>query len=275
MGWKRRGGSLYYYRQFREDGKVKSHYLPGNLGVGWADVVRCRREQKQMFREFRDLVVAEDKPIREVFRESQRIAALFMIAAGYHKPRRQWRRIKNVARRLANSSAPVPPQGEETQKLFDRAGRGDESCRDQVVALLADGERGECLIHGLGSLANIARENFVKQMCNGHILLEEAMSARFEHLREMIAGPNCSPLEMLLAEAAALEIQCHYRYQNELIDRSRMNREHVLFLTKLLNSSHRRLMSTFRTLARVRGDKLPDMVQFNIAQGGPQQVVNG
>ena len=274
MGWKLRGTKAYYYRVYREDGKVCSHYLPGELGRAWADMQQTRHRERKQFRDFKRTLIADDKPALELSIEVGRVADLAMIAAGYHKPRRQWRKIRDMSK-LPATTAKAPANGAETKRLMDRAFRGDPTCYEEVLALLADGERGQALIHGIGSMANAALNRMIDALAGKDILLEQALHARQEHVRESTAGPNPSPMEAILAQAISFDSLVLYRHQVLIADLKGCNIPYVEFHTRMADSAHRRMCRSILTLARVRRCALPNLVQFNIAQGSPQQVNNG
>jgi hypothetical protein len=274
MGWRHKGNRSYYYRQHREGKRVVSTYLPGELGKAWSDAQKGEHRLRKLLKEFKRELVANDRPALELHRDVKRVADLMMVASGHHKPARHWRKIRDMSKLPAIKVNPPAP-GAETTRMMDRAAKGDSSVYPEVVAFLDDPERGEAFVNGIGSMANLTRIKMVESLAGGDVLLEEAFHRRLEHIREMTAGPNPSPMEALLAETISINWLVLYRHRYHVANMKGQNIPYVEFHMKCAEQAHRQYMASILTLARVRKCALPNLLQFNIAQSGHQQVVNG
>lgn len=97
MGWKARGDRVYYYRMRREGERVVSEYIgAGLLGHLTAADVRDSRAERmcerlrlaQKSREYEELEVE----IEDLSEFIESCVAANLLAGGYHRHRRQWRK---------------------------------------------------------------------------------------------------------------------------------------------------------------------------------------
>jgi hypothetical protein len=271
MSWKRVGKKSYYYWNRRENGRVVSTYLRGDLGQSWAGCQETKNEREKDFRDHKRLLNSWDSPIRDLHREVDRFVALAMVGAGYHKPRRQWRKLR-MGTLPATTKVKAPANGEEVERLFYRASRGDKTCREEVRALLDCPDRGPCLIDGVGSMANMVRVSLVEQIAGKDIFLQEALPLRLEHMHNAIAGPDPSPLEALLAETIVIDWLYLYRHQSLVTRIQGVQLDHLDFLGKMVDKAHRRFMKSIETMARIRRCAIPNLSAVFIAQSGMTQI---
>ena len=97
MGWKTIHGRRYFYKSERVGGRVQTTYVgAGESGLLMSLLhsedraeAEAEREEKRAEREEYD---AEDRAVSEWFDGVQAMADAAMIAAGFHKHKRQWRR---------------------------------------------------------------------------------------------------------------------------------------------------------------------------------------
>jgi len=99
MGIETRKGNLYYYKKRRVGQRVVSEYVGSGEVVQLADrMVALERERKQELRESLQAQQASADWINSmVDKHSEtvdRIVELHLLALGYHKHNRQWRRIR-------------------------------------------------------------------------------------------------------------------------------------------------------------------------------------
>ena len=143
------------------------------------------------------------------------------------------------------------------EDLSDKAANGDKQARSELrralrassPAVVAEASRlakkGECVL--------------IKTAAAGEPLMEEALLARLGLLRSEIAGPDPSPLEVLLTEKIVavwmLTELLDLLVSAQLIRSAEVQRVSPSFLKFYLGwqeQAHRRLLSTIRELARVR-----------------------
>jgi hypothetical protein len=133
------------------------------------------------------------------------------------------------------------------------------------------------MIHSLGSLANHVRNRLIQAIASKDILMQELLHRKCEDMRETLAGPDPSYIEVLLAERAAVCWLVAYRAELAGVSTEGLTVHAAECRQKALTHAHNRLNSALRTLAQVRRLKLPSLraqMQINVALGAPQQVVN-
>ena len=99
MGWEDRNGNAYYYRKCREGKRVVSEYIGGGLVGQIADALdREERsengQERASWLQHRTDAHALDIQIANIERMTQAIMRAGLLLAGYHAPKRQWRKIK-------------------------------------------------------------------------------------------------------------------------------------------------------------------------------------
>jgi hypothetical protein len=90
--------------------------------------------------------------------------------------------------------------GRETRELLQRASKGDESSRQAIRALLADGDRGRHYLESFGSSAEWLIRTIVRKAAGENIASQEAIIRKIESVRAELAGPDPTPMEKVLAE---------------------------------------------------------------------------
>ena len=164
---------------------------------------------------------------------------------------------------VAETKPPAP--GRETRELVKRASKGDESSRQAIRALFADGDRGRDLLEGLGSSAEWLKRTIVRKAAGKNIAFQEAIAIKIESVRSELAGPDPTPMERLLAERAALCWWLVNWYENSVQDCDRMTIAQANYHQAKIGRAHSRFLSAVRTLAQVRKLALPTL-QLNIAR---------
>jgi hypothetical protein len=97
MGWKTINGRQYYYKSERQGGRVKSTYFGAGESAQLISLLlledRAEREaERDQRRAEREEYESEEKVVAEWFDDVQAVADAAMVAAGFHKPKGQWRR---------------------------------------------------------------------------------------------------------------------------------------------------------------------------------------
>ena len=99
MAWEYRNGRQYYYRKRRESGRVVSEYIGGGLvativeGRDMEERWRAEQERAELMKAKADATKL-DKQIREAEELIRTITRAYLLLAGYHAPRRQWRKVR-------------------------------------------------------------------------------------------------------------------------------------------------------------------------------------
>ena len=100
MGWEARGSGRYYYRKYKQGGKVISQYA----GAGYAALLseqltkaasldaEYKRQAWAAIKEEEDRL---DKIVEEIGAVSQQLVTAILLVTGHHQHKRQWRKIRN------------------------------------------------------------------------------------------------------------------------------------------------------------------------------------
>ena len=156
------------------------------------------------------------------------------------------------------------------EELSDKAADGDKRARRELRRLLR--ESGPEVVREASELARKGQWALIKTAAGGEALAEEALTIRLDTMRSEIAGPDPSPLEILLAEKIVsvwiltelLELLLSAQLITALPKSQRMSHSFLKFYLGWQEQAHRRLLSTVRELARVRKlqSKTPG-IQYN------------
>ena len=100
MGWKTINGRRYYYKSERGGNTVKSTcFGAGEASTLMAEMAALERLERAADREDlrkqQDEFMTEEAAVSEWFDGIQTVADAAMIAAGFHKHKRQWRRKRS------------------------------------------------------------------------------------------------------------------------------------------------------------------------------------
>ena len=175
----------------------------------------------------------------------------------------------------AKTSKPpeVPARGAPTLELLARAQKGDETCVNEFKALLDDPERGPVAVEFFGNLAARTREFAVDMVARTNLAIKAATPRKMAKLRAELEGPDPTAIERLLAERAVFCWLILWEYESALALRNgEMTLKQSEFHQRRIDATHRRFLSSVRTLATVRKLALP-AVQINL--GGNQVNVAG
>lgn len=102
MSWERRGSGLYYYREFRQAGRVVKQYVGGGtIGEAAAKEDReqgaARAAKRETERNRRQAFDAVQQKLRTVCDRASAVSEAAMLAAGYHRPgRKSWRKRRGT-----------------------------------------------------------------------------------------------------------------------------------------------------------------------------------
>ncbi len=172
------------------------------------------------------------------------------------------------------TQAPAPPtisrrkppaSGEETPELIKRAEAGDRSCVPEVLALLADPDRGPACRTICGSSAEWLRRSIIQKSAGKNVLCDEAIGQELDRVRSELEGPNPTPIERLLAARASLCWFIVHWYENTYANSEGWSVAQADFQHRKIDKAHARFLTAVRTLAQVRKLALPTL-QVNIAK---------
>ena len=101
MGWEKRGSGLYYYRKRRIGSRVVSEYMGGGeLGEAAAAYDRAaqdaREQELRSAKEEREKITALAEAGAEAEQGIRALVRAFLLLAGYHTHKGQWRRRRRT-----------------------------------------------------------------------------------------------------------------------------------------------------------------------------------
>ena len=107
MAWEsRKRGGLYYTRSRREEGRVVREYVGGGLAgelAAEADRIGRERREAEDLRRRGELerLQALAAAVAEVEEAARVLARAHLVAAGYHRHKGEWRRVRGETNRSA------------------------------------------------------------------------------------------------------------------------------------------------------------------------------
>ena len=144
------------------------------------------------------------------------------------------------------------------QTLSEKAQKGDEGARTELRKALR--ESPPEVISRASDLGRRGQWTLIKAVAANDPLTEETLLARLDFLRADVAGPDPTPLEVLLTERIcslwllieALEMLVSAQLSAKLPREHRCPMSFLQHVFKWQESANRRFLSAIRELARVR-----------------------
>ena len=236
MAWVIRGGRAYQYRTTRQGGKVVCRYEAA-LPAADIPLLRSLDAERRSLREMgradreaeRGRLADAERRIVEADAAYDGLATAALVAAGFHRPKRdRWRRRRTMTRKIDMKPTGPPVMGEAgLQDLFDRIDRAEGDQRqalaaeavDAVQSLLERARDGDDRALPALRLMVARRPNYFGKLGIGDfaakalaissagskdVFLREVHIKEIERVRDELAGPAPTPLERLLCERVAL-----------------------------------------------------------------------
>ena len=167
-------------------------------------------------------------------------------------------------------SADVKEKLAALQTLSERVEAGDKSARKELRKALR--ESAPEVIFQASDIGRRGQWALIKTVAANDPLTEEALLARLDLLRAQVAGPDPSPLEILLAERIcslwllleALEMLVSAQLSAKLPREHRCPMSYLQRIFKWQESANRRFLSSIRELTWVRKlqSNVPE-IQYN------------
>lgn len=316
MAWADRGGRSFEYRSIRRDGRVTSCYVGGGgisaeTAAYFRRIVERGRLDRQAERERwaseRDRLVAAEREIEDADRAYAEVAEVAMVAAGFHRPKRdRWRRRRAMssveASEMTEAGEPLMTAA-EMAGLLDRLDRaeGEDGLRlrqhvhEGAQILKRWAMRGvtgalpalrTLMARRPGYFGNLdfghqaARALVDSAVAAGDVLHRDVFTRQIEALRDELAGAEPSPLERILAERVALAwFDAHHRdivaVDGEGSDRG-CTLDRAEFLSRQRSRATARFLAAAKALATVRRLAVPalkvylsDPAGAGLEAGGP------
>lgn len=310
----RRNGRTYFYRKTRVGGRVSSEYVgSGEVAGLYAALDRLQRDERQaeecQRRERHRAEQAEERAAWGLLAEGQQLAALAMLAAGYHRHKGTWRRrrhdpmgrnlspsqqlIERLERQAAKAAGerrraeeraglpPLPAPDDDSKAamlaILKRADRVDATPED-MAALRALLDKGR----DIGFVAGPVRQALARELAEmpatglGRELLTRDLDRRRRELGYDAAPALERPLIdlVLLCELRLGNIEQVYSVKWGT-NGGGISSETARFWEQRLSAAQRRFLGAVETLARVRRVRvelarvLPDGSAEAVAVEGP------
>jgi hypothetical protein len=268
MALKVRGSKIYYYQTVWSGGRARTAYAgSGEDAVLAAELDRVGREERERARERaeRDARAFDDawSAVGRWSRLVEAVVAAALESAGYHRhDRGPWRKRRMMipADNLPEVPAAAEAADAELEPLVKRAREGDRDAAKELTRILAD-DPDRLIRLGRGDLDRFVEEVWVFTSFKDR-LRQAAVRARMKELRAELAGPDPSPLEVLLVDRVVL---CWL--QSQILEACAgapggFTKE---YLARRAEQAHRKYLASIRALASVRKLLTPRVVQINLA----------
>jgi hypothetical protein len=146
----------------------------------------------------------------------------------------------------------------ELEALSERAEAGDKGARKELRKAVRESAPG--VISRASDIGRRGRRALIKTIAAKNPLTEEALVARLDLMLAEVAGPEPSPLEILLAERACslwllievLEVLVSAQLSTSTPREQRAGMSFLRHVLKWQESASRRYLAALKTLAQVR-----------------------
>ncbi len=275
VAWEQRGTRSYFYSARRIGGRVVKLYAgPGQRGeVAEAFDAFQRQERERQAQERQRFLagqLAQNRELDRLHRLTDLWTAAVLLACGFHRARRQWRRRRKVMimtrkkPKAANPAALSLWSEEEFQALVQRADAGDA----KALATL----RGACddpmVIAKLGGdLARLTKISLVEE---GSLTpsAKEGVYAKLRRLTAELSGPSPSPVECLVIDRLLVSWLRVYLLEVREAQYPAKDLARGKYVQQCLTLADRRLHTAIRSLALVRKASAP-IVLAGVIEGRP------
>lgn len=255
------------------------------------ELFACLHQQEQQERERRRLEARRRRLEREEWEnwnrglrhwldEVNRVAGLVLAKAGWHLVRRQWRRAKGVivdGKLLTTPVLGVEPTswvhgdlvakaGLLEQDLIAKADAGDRLALKELDRYFDRPEAAALW----GDMTRITLEAWAKAYGQKNTHLRRGVIRHLINLRSQLSGPDPNALELFLVERVCLcwfvAYWSDFQYASLVWE---LQAPIAKFHLQRIEMAHRNLLSAVKALARIRRQKLPEVLAVvNVAAPG-------
>ncbi len=274
----------YWYRSVRSGSHVGREYI-GRGEVADA-IVWLEAHERQQDADKRRPQLEEEKRLAAA---SEAVSAVCVAAeatrrahlqaAGYHQHARgHWRKRRQPMNEIATVSRveekPAPlAKMVLSEGLMHRAQKGDKAAIREFFGQIKDSPGEREVLEVFASMTKLARTSLITLRAED-AFRKAAFERRLDLMRDELAGPAPTPLELQLAERVTL---CYFQVNTleALYNNSIKGTFNVMeSLQRQLDAAHRRHLSAVNALAQVRKLQLPN-VQVNIGGHVNAAQLNG
>lgn len=150
------------------------------------------------------------------------------------------------------------------EALLDRALSGDSTVMPELRPILESSHSELVVTFGL---TNRLYKRIVESIAgNKNLFCHDIWKRECQMLEQGLAGPEATPIERVLAEQAALCWLALRRAELRLEAVAATQPGELKAYIAPVDSAHRRLMSTLRTLSQIQGLNVPVSVQLNVGE---------
>jgi hypothetical protein len=270
----------YSYKTRRDGERVTREY------IGGAASISLRIEQNKKEAQSQERAIQEkrrldddalDTVIGRLCDETTAITHNALEAVGYHRRKSEkWRkRHKSKRGSMTNQSAAIEKlrakaeiaaTKSELKELIRRASGGDKAAAKRFFELKDAAPDGSLTQYG--DIHRIVQETLLHKICKKDLITHETMKRHMTAMAQDLAGPQASPLEMMLAQRIALCYFHLYYCDNIAIlndgNEAWTNADDKM-QQKRIDAANKRYLAATKTLAQVQRLNLPD-VQINVGE---------
>jgi hypothetical protein len=274
----------YVYESFRQGGRVCRRYV--GSGELFGALIECQsgRELEERLKrlderdECAGFGVGSDE-LKALGAASNALFRASMNAGGFHRHKRGvWRkrRQKNDTQGTDEMAQTKPQKSTELSKiealspeqnarfaLLKRA-QGDKGAALEAIEKFKGTPEEGAALEVLASISEVAREGLLSNLTDSE-LRKAGFRRQLELMRDDLAGPNPTRLELHLAERVALCALAVARLEGLFIHNVDSSPKVWEVCGRQLDGAHRRHLDAVKALASVRKLQLPN-VQVNISE---------
>jgi hypothetical protein len=215
-------------------------------------VRRARQAEREDRRNFRQRLAELDGVWAEVWAWARAVAAAELLSAGWYCHKGQWRVAMEQPRSRHTDTEPAAadtnPLRAELAALAKQANAGDPAARAGLRRLLDEHPE---VWRALGDLNQLSLAAWTERIAGGDVLGKEAIGRFVDNWKRELAGPDPTPAERAIADAAAVArlTLAHAEFgaagKNDAV-------AVAAFRARRLDAALYRLTATLKLLAQVR-----------------------
>ncbi len=282
MGWERRNGRMYLYRNRRVNGRPVKEYLAAEGPFGDLmeyDLERVRRLERKLRRLARRALTAFRTHVESVARSGAEADAMLKVAVetvltarGFYRHHRgEWRKrrttdmrkivqqLREAIEKLKTSQlGPMinfqpPADDPEAVAVFTKARAGDAAALAELPRLVASRKWADWI----GDLGKEATHQLIHRAASGDAVWKAGITAKVNQLRKSLLGEDPTPLDELLVRRIVNAWVTVHALELEQVVRPSGDPRAVSYLDRRLTQAQRRLTDATRALAAVRRTVAP------------------
>lgn len=271
----------YAYETYRDGPHVRRRYLGSGIDAGLLVRLSQRDRDNADYERWLARKCLEDlqkatkdlqAPVLAFWNVVQGSVEAELEANGYRQHARgPWRKKRghSMEKELVTQDLPFDPvpKAAELNALVHKASEGDKAAAKEVWKICDDipGIR-DWIMEQYGNLSLQAQASFIRAMAGENLMLKEGTHQAAQQMRQTLAGPTPTPLELLLVDRiVTCWVQVNYYETLYAQNMGSLTLRQGDFHQRRLDAANRRYLQSISALAQVRKLKLPN-VQINVGQ---------